>query len=182
MNAQKRKFVRTQQGMLLIEALVAIVIFTIGVLALIGVQANVMRSTSDSRLRMDAEFFVDQLVAEMNVDSRSDGIGIYPPATVALPKGKLDVSRLAARYNSASNGVAYRRWSDRIKLPVTGLPGSVGDPPTVTVTDVSIAPSAPGAIDGAAMAQVDIIVFWRTPNDGSSAPARRVVTRSIINE
>jgi type IV pilus assembly protein PilV len=153
-----------QSGLILLEAMVAILIFTIGVIALMGVQAAAMRSTSDSKIRMDAEFFVDQLLSEMTIDARGAG-------------GIIDFNnRLFPRYDSTQNGPGFQRWRNRvIDVANGGLPGAVAEPPTVTVTDQPTLASS-------TMVRVDVVVRWRAPNDAASEPARRVVSSSIINQ
>jgi type IV pilus assembly protein PilV len=153
---------KEQSGLILLEAMVAILIFTIGVIALMGVQAAAMRSTSDSKIRMDAEFFADQLLSEMAIDGRTTS-------------GILDFTRLSTRYDSTLNGPGFRRWRNRVTDTANGgLPGTAGFLPTVTVLNQP-------AIAGTTMVRVNIVILWRAPNDPASEPARRLVTSSILN-
>ena len=48
-----------QQGVMLIEALVAILIFTLGIVALMGLQANSMKQMSDAKYRTDASYLAN---------------------------------------------------------------------------------------------------------------------------
>lgn len=153
--------------------MVAIILFTIGVLALIGVQAAVMRATSDSKIRLDAEFFADQLISEMNADARSDGVTAFAGNPALVARGKVDVGRLMSRYNTG--GIAFQRWRNRIIAnDASGLPLSASNPPEVTVTRLLI----PNSDDSAG---VDVIIYWRSPTDDPAGPARRLVTTSVIN-
>ena len=165
-----------QRGALLLEAMVAIIIFTIGVLALIGVQAAVMRSSSDSKMRVEAELFVDQLFSEMTADARD--IGQTPPfsGTSTSKPGQVDANRLVARYASAQNGPGYQRWRNRvIDVANGGLPDAAANLPTVVITDQS-------DVNQPKLVRVDAIVFWRTPSDPSTLPARRVVATTFITD
>lgn len=54
-----------QQGSTLIEAMVAILIFTMGLLALMGLQATSISYTIDSKYRAEASYFADQIVGRM---------------------------------------------------------------------------------------------------------------------
>jgi type IV pilus assembly protein PilV len=58
----------SQAGVMLIEALIGILIFSVGILALIGMQAAAMRSTTDAKYRSEAGFIAGQVVAQMWVD------------------------------------------------------------------------------------------------------------------
>jgi type IV pilus assembly protein PilV len=57
-----------QAGVMLIEALIAILILAIGVLALLGMQGTAIRTSNDARFRSEAAFFANQIVGQMWVD------------------------------------------------------------------------------------------------------------------
>ena len=57
-----------QQGVMLLEALVGILIFSIGILAMLGMQAVGMRNTIDSKYRSEAAYLANQIVGTMWVD------------------------------------------------------------------------------------------------------------------
>lgn len=59
-NVRKR-----QSGALLIEAMVGILVFTIAVLGMVGLQASLMKETQQSRYRVEASFLANSLVATM---------------------------------------------------------------------------------------------------------------------
>jgi type IV pilus assembly protein PilV len=66
--AQSSSRARGQQGVMLIEALVAILIFTLGVIALMGLQANSIAQMSAAKYRTDASYLVSQIMGRMWVD------------------------------------------------------------------------------------------------------------------
>jgi type IV pilus assembly protein PilV len=57
-----RKGKLAQQGVVLLEALVAVLIFSMGVLALVGLQAAMVKNTSDAKYRADASFIAQQRI------------------------------------------------------------------------------------------------------------------------
>lgn len=57
-----------QKGVMLLEALIAVVIFSIGVLALIGMQANGIKQVADAKLRVDAGYLASQIISQMWID------------------------------------------------------------------------------------------------------------------
>jgi type IV pilus assembly protein PilV len=59
---------KSQQGVMLIEALVAILIFTLGIIALMGLQANSIAQVSQAKYRTDASYLANQIVGKMWVD------------------------------------------------------------------------------------------------------------------
>ena len=59
-----------QSGSVLIEAMVSVVIFSFGLLALISMQSAAVRSTTDAKYRSDASFLANQIIGQMwGVDS-----------------------------------------------------------------------------------------------------------------
>ena len=51
-----------QQGVVLLEALIAVLLFSMGVLALVGLQAAMVKNTSDSKYRAEASFIAQQRI------------------------------------------------------------------------------------------------------------------------
>lgn len=54
-----------QRGMMLIEGLLAILIFSMGVLAVVGLQAASVKNGTDAKYRADASFFANQIIGTM---------------------------------------------------------------------------------------------------------------------
>lgn len=57
-----------QKGVMLLEALVGILIFSIGILAMLGMQAVGIRNTMDSKYRSEAAYLANEIVGQMWVD------------------------------------------------------------------------------------------------------------------
>lgn len=57
-----------QRGIALIEALIAILLFSLGVLALAGMQASMTKNVTQSKLRGEASYLANQLIGQMWVD------------------------------------------------------------------------------------------------------------------
>jgi type IV pilus assembly protein PilV len=76
---------KSQAGVMLIEALIGILIFSIGILALIGMQGVAIKNTTDARYRSEASFLATQIVGQMWVDIANlgrydkDFAGTYAP-------------------------------------------------------------------------------------------------------
>lgn len=56
---------RTQKGSVLIESMVALVIFSMGVLALVGLQSAMIKNSSDNRYRAQAQLIAQTHIANM---------------------------------------------------------------------------------------------------------------------
>ena len=59
---------QSQQGVMLLEALVAILIFTLGVIAVMGMQAVSISQVSQAKYRTDASYLANQITGRMWVD------------------------------------------------------------------------------------------------------------------
>jgi type IV pilus assembly protein PilV len=59
---------KSQEGVMLIEALVAILIFTVGVIAVMGMQAVSIEQVSQAKYRTDASYLANQITGKMWVD------------------------------------------------------------------------------------------------------------------
>ena len=57
-------FQRSQRGVLLIEVMISIVIFAIGILSMISMQAVSVAAQNDSQYRAEAEHLIDQLTSQ----------------------------------------------------------------------------------------------------------------------
>ena len=57
-----------QRGVVLLEALIAILIFSMGVLALVGLQAAMVKNTSDSQYRSLASYIAEQRIGMIWAD------------------------------------------------------------------------------------------------------------------
>lgn len=59
---------KSQQGVVLLESLIAILIFSMGILALVGLQAAMIKGTSDAKYRAEASFIAQQRLGMMWAD------------------------------------------------------------------------------------------------------------------
>ena len=96
---------RAQTGAILLEALIAIVIFSMGILAVAGLQATMIRNTTDANFRAEAAFIAQQTIGQMwanpkninaSVSPKDDNDNPVPSSISGLPNGQLIVERPAA--------------------------------------------------------------------------------------
>ncbi|HEY8607818.1 MAG TPA: pilus assembly protein PilV [Noviherbaspirillum sp.] len=59
---------RRQNGIILVEALVAVLLFSLGILALVGLQATMSKNVTEAKLRSESAFLANQLIGQMWVD------------------------------------------------------------------------------------------------------------------
>lgn len=82
-----------QVGAVLLESLIAILIFSMGILAVVGLQATAIKATSDAKYRVDASFLANQVVGRMwsNTANLAGFVETDTPVD-ALPQGKRTVA------------------------------------------------------------------------------------------
>jgi type IV pilus assembly protein PilV len=71
----KRRSPKQERGATLLEALVAILIFSSALLALLGLQAFSVMNAADAKYRSDASFLADEIIGQMWVDK--DNLASY---------------------------------------------------------------------------------------------------------
>jgi len=79
-----------QHGVVLIEAMIAILIFSIGVLGIVGMQANMIRNTSDAKYRVDASDIAQQRIGQIWADPSNAATYVEASSVIStmLPNGK----------------------------------------------------------------------------------------------
>ena len=108
MNRPPKSFSR-QCGSMLLEALIGILIFSMGVLAVVGMQASAVKASRDAKYRSDASMVANQLIGQMWVGNRT-------PATM----------QANFQGSAGSGGSGYTAWLAEVQ---TALPGAVANPP-----------------------------------------------------
>jgi type IV pilus assembly protein PilV len=81
-----------QEGIVLLEALAAILVFSFGILAFLWMQASATRQVTDSKYRLEASFAANQVLGEMWVNRAK--LADYAGAdkfVSGLPNGKRTV-------------------------------------------------------------------------------------------
>jgi len=97
-----------QTGAYLLEALIGILIFALGVLGIVGLQAASLRTTTDSAMRAEAVFAANQLIGQMWAD---------------------DENNLIANYSSTFSGQPYKDFAAQLKSAQGGT--WVADPAVI---------------------------------------------------
>lgn len=140
-----------QAGIMLLEGLIAILVFSLGILALVGMQGVAVKQVTDAKYRSDASLLASQLIGTMWVSNR----------TPAALKANFDTT----------NGESTELTNWKVAVAAT-LPGITDDAnqPTVDVTSL-------GTVNDGT---VTMTIFWRTPGDDASSPIHKYVTVAQI--
>lgn len=147
----------TQRGVALLEALIAILIFSIGVLSIVALQAASVNLSADAKYRSEAGLLANQLIGQMWVADRT-------------------AATLQTNFQSAGSGVAaganYATWQTTVANTLPGISGVAANLPTVTVVPV--------VTTNATSSLVTITIFWKPPSEPATNPAHQYVTIAQI--
>ncbi|RVT86346.1 type IV pilus modification protein PilV [Inhella crocodyli] len=145
-----RSGLQAQQGFMLLEVLVAILIFAVGILGLVGLQANAVQQSGMAKARADASLLANELVGQMW-------------------SGPRDFATLQAQFDSDNAGAGYAAWRARVAatLPQVGTYA-----PIVDVQQVNPLPASAPGVGITASSRITITVRWRMPSDTTADPVR----------
>lgn len=144
---------RQQQGSMILEALIAILLFSMGILAIVGLQAASIRLSTDAKYRSDASLLANQLIGQMWVSDRT-------------------AATLQEKFGSASpaaSAVSYATWLANVNATLPGVSGVTATQPTVTVSTAA-----------ATLGEVTITLRWKMPGEAASAVAHQYVVTAQI--
>ena len=85
---------RSQQGVVILESLIAILIFSMGILALVGLQAAMVSNTTSSKFRADASYIAQQQLGQLWADPAN--VAASDSDVPELPNGRCSITLLAA--------------------------------------------------------------------------------------
>lgn len=137
-----------QRGFTLLEALIAILIFSFGILALIGLQAAAINDVRDAKFRADAAFLANQIVGLMWSDDPDNNLPSY-----ALNTGGANCifngGSVAPGGSQAAINVA--NWENQVART---LPGSTTNQRQILINGIS--------------REVTLTLCWQTAQDVSN--------------
>lgn len=160
---------KKQTGSFLLEAVIGIVIFFIGALAMIALQANSIAIQNDSQYRIEAANLADQMLGQINLNvtrdasgnvNTADLLGFNHKSTGGTTTCKLLSTDPAANADCcnfagmASVNPLVTNWVNAVTTTATTrLPGS-----TAAMQQI--------LVNTATANQVTVTVCWQGPKDG----------------
>ncbi len=76
-----------QRGVVLLEAMIAILIFSVGILGIIGLQAAMIKNVAQSKYRADANFVAQEMIGNMWADPTNIANYYFYDCSAMLPAG-----------------------------------------------------------------------------------------------
>lgn len=106
---------KSQRGVMLIEALLGILIFSIGILAIMGLQAISIKNTIDAQYRTEASFLANQIIGNMWTECglTCTTLGNYDTAT--------------------GSGATMTGWRNTVASRLPGVTAGGANSPTISV-------------------------------------------------
>ncbi len=138
-----------QSGVMLLEAMIAILIFSLGVLGVVGMQAMAVAASRDAKYRTDAALLANELIGQMWSSDRTGAV------LKANFQGDGETSG-PGNVVTDTDGANYLPWKVRVE---NTLPG--GLPPLVEFKYIDPVPGP-----RAEASKVEITLRWVAPNDG----------------
>jgi type IV pilus assembly protein PilV len=137
-----------QRGIALLETLIAVVVFSIGVLGLIGLLGISVKSSADAKYRADAAYLANQIISWIWVDQVNVASYAHNAAGAACSAA-----------GGASATSAYARAQSWLTDVANALPGGGGARQRIVVDTATV----PGT------AIVTVTVCWHGPQDKDPA-------------
>lgn len=142
MPTQQTRAHQPQGGFVIIEALIALLIFSMAVLGLVGLQASLSRATASAKYRAEAAYLASDLIGTMWVDA----------VNLANYKG-----------TACASHALCNNWRDKV---ATVLPSAVTDISICLPTDpVSLA--CQDSLLFQSTNRVTITITWTVPGEGA---------------
>lgn len=113
----------TQAGFTLVEVLVAVLVFSLGILAMAGLQANAIRLSTDAQQRAEATYLADQLLARMLVADRDTAASFaHKPggSTPCAPTGAPSTNPIVAEWLTEVTAAFPRASAQEQQIVVAG--------------------------------------------------------------
>ena len=162
-----------QKGVMLIEALIAILIFSIGILAAVGMQSAAIKNVTEARSRSEAAFLAQSLLAQMWIDQNINATGANTSNVNVANYNYIGSGTPPARLGTITPATG---WIGQV---VTRLPGASTHLPKITITNPAASLSNPNPV--ASGADVKIEIFWQSPEEASlSLPAHTYAIMASI--
>jgi len=144
-----------QNGFFLIEAMIAILIFSLGILGMVGMGSTAIASQSDARFRTDAANLANDIASYIQLNANRTSL-------VALQTSLNGFAHQPSGTNCAFSGApsadaGVLTWLNKVVTVGPGLPGLPGT--TSATQQVLVDTSATG------FNRVQITVCWRAPTD-----------------
>lgn len=133
---------RAQAGFMMLEVLVSVLIFSFGVLGLVGLQASMSRAQTAAKDRADAAALASELIGLMWADTRSNLASYDGAGCAGYARCKDWTSKVAATFPNSNTNVtsvlvAGETTVYNVSVTITWTPPDGGQHTYATQTTIS---------------------------------------------
>jgi type IV pilus assembly protein PilV len=147
---------KQQSGFFLIEALIAILIFSLAVLGIVGMGGAAIASQSDARFRTDAANLANDIASHIQLNVNRTSLANLRTSLDNYQHQPAGVDCSFSGPLSLDPGLQL--WLNKVVTVGPGLPGLPG---TTSATQQVLVDTTPGT----GFNRVQITICWRAPND-----------------
>jgi type IV pilus assembly protein PilV len=164
-----------QRGFLMIEALIAILIFTLGILGMIAMGGTAIGAQSDARYRTDAARLAENIAntIALNADRSNPTDPLVLQTSLAPFQHQPTGTVCGAFSGTASANALVTSWLSEVTTTGPGLPGLPG---TVAGGQQIAISSGAGGYN-----KVEVTVCWKDPGTPAATAMRRHTFVSYVN-
>lgn len=153
---------KSQRGIALLEALIALLIFSLGILGLVGLQSLSIKNSTDAKYRADAAFLANQIISQIWADLPSNSLSAAGQTVLgAYAHRATDGANVCTPGGSASSNTNVTAWITEVGRV---LPGASSTNQQITVN--------------AATGAVRVTVCWRATQE--TADHNHVVSAQLV--
>ncbi|MGE0559776.1 MAG: hypothetical protein AB7E73_10235 [Burkholderiales bacterium] len=151
---------KLQHGVMLLEALIGILIFSLGILAMVGMQAAAFSASADAKNRSEAAAFATDIISKIwtRVDRTSDASIITSLNNFQLNTGGSNCAFTGGAADGTNTYVTG--WVSAVTDSATGLLGATASMQQILVSTTDLN-------------RVTVTVCWQSPQD--AAPRKHQV-------
>ncbi len=145
-----------QHGVFLIEALVAILIFSIGILGMLAMGGTAIGAQTDARFRTDAAGLAEDLASDIVLNVARNTAAAFQASLASYEHQPVGVDCTFSGPAAAGNPIVDA-WLLRVGTVGPGLPGLPNA--TAATQQITVAPTAAG------FNRVQITICWQAASD-----------------
>ena len=174
----RAELLKAQSGFMIIEALIAILIFSLGILGMIAMGGTAIGAQSDARYRTDATRLAENMANRIEVNAVRSSDPSLAVRETALSDSLAVFSHQPGGKDCNFSGTAsgsplVTDWVDEVMTVgarVPGLPGAVEAGQQILITNTA-----------AGFNRVQITVCWKDPGTAAGTPMRRHTLVTFVN-
>jgi type IV pilus assembly protein PilV len=145
-----------QAGSMLLEGLISVLLFSVGILAIVGLQAASIKMSGDAKYRSDANLLANELIGQMWLSDRTTATlqTFFSGSTVP---------------GTNPPNIMYANWLNSVNATLPGVTGNAQNQPNVSfITDTNTQTHSSIAT---------VVLYWSSPNEPARAHQHAVVAQ-----